>query len=115
MAVPRHLSAAAKRWFRAVSALYELEEHHFLLLELAAEAWDRCRAARRALDDQGTIFIDRYGQPRPRPEVAIERHSRVAFARLIRELDLDISPPVEPRRPPPLLSNRRNADQAPHR
>jgi hypothetical protein len=45
MAVPRHLSPAAKRWFRAVSALYELETHHFLRLTLACEAWDRCAAA----------------------------------------------------------------------
>ena len=113
MAVPRHLSPAAKRWFRAISALYELESHHFLLLTLAAEAWDRCCAARRALDDQGTIYTDRYGQPRPRPEVAIERDSRIAFARLLRELDLDVNPPVEPKRPPLLPSNRHAAAATP--
>jgi phage terminase small subunit len=106
MAVPRHLSPAAKRWFRAVSTLYELESHHFLLLTLACEAWDRCNAARRALDEEGTTYTDRHGQPRPRPEVAIERDSRIAFARLLRELDLDVNPPVEPKRPPPLQSNR---------
>ena len=113
MAVPRHLSPAAKRWFRAVSELYELEEHHFLLLTLAAEAWDRCCAARRALDAEGTTFVDRHGQPRPRPEVAIERDSGIRFARMLRELDLDVNPPVEPKRPPSLLSNRRHAGQAP--
>jgi hypothetical protein len=107
MAVPRHLSPGAKRWFRAVSACYELENHHLLLLCLAAEAWDRCCGARRVLDAEGTTFIDRHGQPRPRPEVAIERDSRIAFARLLRELDLDINPPVDPKRLPSLRSNAR--------
>jgi hypothetical protein len=106
MPIPRHLNPGAKRWFRAASALYELESHHFLLLTLAAEARDRCCGARRILDAEGTTLIDRHGQPRPRPEVAIERDSRSAFARLLRELNLDINPPIEPRRPPSLLSNR---------
>ena len=105
MAVPRHLSPAAKRFFRAVSEVFELENHHFLLLTLAAEAWDRCNGARRVLDAQGTTYIDRHGQPRPRPEVAIERDSRIAVARLLRELDLDIAPPADPKRPPSLHSN----------
>jgi len=38
-------------------------------------------------------------QPRPRPEVAIERDARLAFARLLRELDLGAPPPMEPRPP----------------
>ena len=48
-----------------------------------------------------------YLAPRSRPEIAIERDSRVAFARLIRELDLDTNSPAESSRPPALRSNRR--------
>jgi hypothetical protein len=80
-----------------------------LLLTLAAEAWDRCCGARLVLDAEGTTFADRHGQPCPRPEVAIERDSRIAFARLLRKLDLDVNPPVEPKRPFSLQSNRRDA------
>jgi len=69
-----------------------LEEHHVRLLTLAAEAWDRAQEARVALAQHGTTYTDRFGQPRARPEVNIERDARIAFARLLRELDLDGEP-----------------------
>jgi hypothetical protein len=62
------------------------------LLTAAAEAWDRCQEARVALAGVGTTYQDRFGQPKSRPEVAIERDSRIAFARLLRELALDGAP-----------------------
>jgi hypothetical protein len=82
-----------------------LEGHHIRLLTLAAESWDRCQQAREALED-GLTFTDRWGQPHAKPEVAIERDSRLAFARLLRELDLDTEPPADLRRGPGLRSNR---------
>jgi len=104
---PAHLKPATRRWFAGVLERYELEEHHRRLLTLAGEAWDRCQAAREAISEHGIVFVDRFGAPRVRPEVGIERDARVAFARLVRELDLDVAPPAEPRRTPALNSNRR--------
>ena len=104
---PKHLKPATRRWFADVCSLFELEQHHMRLLALAGEAWDRCQQAREILDCDGLSYTDRFGAPRVRPEVAIERDSRVAFARLLRELDLDVAPPAEPRRAPALSSNRR--------
>jgi len=105
---PRHLEPATRAWWRQVARAYELEPHHFRLLALAGEAWDRGTAARVAIVEHGLTFIDRFGAPHARPEVAIERDSRIAFARLIRELDLDVDPPAEQRRAPAIVSNRRN-------
>src|SRR4051812_364764 len=97
---PAHLAPATKRWWRSVVEGFELEDHHLKLLALAAESWDRCTAAREALAVNGMTFLDRFQQPHARPEVAIERDSRIAFARLVRELALDdVSPPESPRPP----------------
>ena len=104
---PAHLTAKTRRWFASVCNEFELEEHHLRLLELACEAWDRCQAARAVIDKEGMIYVDRFDAPRARPEIVIERDCRLAFARLVRELDLDLAPPVDASRPPALRSIRR--------
>ena len=103
---PEHLRAPTKKWWRSVVADYELEPHHVRLLTLAAEAWDRGQQAREALAKCGLTFVDRFDQPRSRPEVMIERDSRISFARLLRELDLDVEAPPETPRAPNLKSLR---------
>src|ERR1700704_2344311 len=103
---PSHLRPETRRWWRDVLERYELEKHHRMLLQRAAEAWDRGEDAPEALAINGITFLDRFGCPRSRPEIAVERDSRIAFARLIRELDLDIDGPSLSR-PPALDSNRR--------
>jgi phage terminase small subunit len=103
---PRHLKPNTRDWFAQVMAEYVLEPHHVRLLTLAGEAWDRCQQAREALVRHGLTFNDRFGKPRARPEVAVERDARIAFARLLRELDLDVSEPATAR-PPAIRSNRR--------
>jgi phage terminase small subunit len=107
MKAPKHLRPATRKWFEHVAKTYELEEHHERLLQLAAEAWDRGEEAREAIALHGLTCLDRYGGPRVRPEVGVETTARAAFARLIRELDLDITAPASPSRPPLLRSNRR--------
>jgi len=103
---PKHLRKSTAEWFRSVAKSYELEPHHVRLLQLAAEAWDRVEEAREALAEHGLTFEDRFGQPHARPEVAVERDSRLAFARLLRELDLDADPPRDTSRLPALRAFR---------
>jgi phage terminase small subunit len=104
---PSHLQPATKRWFLDVLDAYQLEDHHVKLLTLAAEAWDRCAQARKAIGKLGITYVDSKGSPHARPEIRIERDSRLSFVRLLRELDLDVDLPAEASRPPALKSNRR--------
>jgi phage terminase small subunit len=104
---PAHLRTATARWWRSVLDDFALEDHHVRLLTLAATAWDRAEQAREAIDALGPTFSDRFGQPKSRPEIAVERDSMVTFCRVLRELDLDVDPPAERSRPPALRSNRR--------
>ena len=104
---PAHLSDAAAAWWRAVLTDYDLAPHHFRLLQLAGEAWDRTQEARQLLDREGLVVTTGDGGVKAHPAVAIERDSRLAFARLVRELDLDRGEPApEMARPPALASNR---------
>jgi phage terminase small subunit len=105
---PRHLSHDMKVWFDSVVATYQMEPHHLRLLQLACEAWDRASDARQEIGEIGMTFIDKHGSPHPVPQVGIERDARIAFARILRELDLDAEPPKSPSQPPSLRSIRRS-------
>lgn len=96
-AAPKHLQPETREWWLSVIADYDLDPHHVRLLTLAGESWDRCQQAREAIAKHGLTFEDRLGVPRSRPECAIERDSRIAFARLVRELNLDVDAPAESR------------------
>lgn len=100
-----HLRPATREWYTSVLAAYDLESHHLKLLRLAAEAWDRTQMAREVIDREGLTFTDSGGFPKPRPEVAIERDARIGFARLIRELRLDVASPGENDIRPPRISS----------
>lgn len=105
---PPHLSSSSAEWWRTTLQAYVLEAHHLRLLQLACEAWDRCQQAREVLQDEGLTVQNEAGI-KPHPCIAIERDSRLAVARLVRELDLDTEPPVPARfGPPNLFSNRGN-------
>lgn len=98
--IPKHLSNDAKKLFKYVTESFELEQHHLHLLCLACEALTRAKQARKEIEKYGLTSVDRYGQVKMRPEVQIERDSRISFCRLIRELNLSEEP--EESRPPRL-------------
>jgi len=106
---PRHLSDESRAWFAAVTKEFDLESHHIKLLQSACESWDRMTQARDLLKVEGITFIDRHGHIRPHPAVNIERDSRALFARLVRELGLDVVEPDEVRPPRIQGNNQRRA------
>jgi phage terminase small subunit len=103
---PGHLNPATRRWFNQVVADFELEPHHLMILTTASDSWDRMVGARGEIARDGMTYTDRFGAPHVHPAVAIERDSRIGFLRALRELNLDVSMPDEPR-PPGLGAGRR--------
>ena len=101
---PRHLRAATRRWWLNVVSDWQLEEHHIRLLTLAGESWDRCAQARELIAAEGLTTQTKTGGARLHPAVRVETDAKLAFARLLRELDLDVAPPAEAKRPPALRS-----------
>ncbi len=95
---PKHLHAAGRTLWLAVVRDYALEPFHLTLLQAACEARDRLDEARVAIDRDGAVVGGLHG-PKASPWVAIERDSRVAMARLLRELGLDLETPTTPRPP----------------
>lgn len=89
LTAPKHLSKRMRALWAETVREYEMGAHHLELLRLALEAIDRCAQARDAIAADGAYLPGRYGGSRPHPALAVERDSRIAAARLFRELRLD--------------------------
>ena len=111
---PRHLKPATRRWWLSVVTDWELEEHHVRLLTLACEAWDRCQQARELINRDGLTTPTGSGGAKLHPAVRVEQDARTGFARLLRELDLDVDAPAQDatKRPPVLRSIRGGSSAA---
>ena len=86
---PPELNDGAAAIWRTVCGRFVFEPHEIALLAVTLSAWTRMDEARCVLDREGTVYVDRFGAPRSRPEVAHERDNRIAFMRGWRELGLD--------------------------
>jgi len=93
-APPDHLQPATKAWWQSITAEFQLEKYQFAVLQSAAEAWDLYRHALTELNKHGLTFTDAKGMVRARPEAAIARDARTSFLRALRELKLDVDPPL---------------------
>lgn len=99
-AAPEHLSERSSSLWADVVVEYDLAPHQLELLQRACEAADRADEARDLLAADGLVVTDRYGQVKPHPAAAIERDSRIAEARLLRELALEPGSGEDDPRPP---------------
>lgn len=99
---PGHLSPASKRLFKRLATDYDLAEepHAVEVLRLACEALDRAEQARQQIAKDGAYVLDRFGQTKAHPALAVERDSRIGATRCFRELSLDAEA-GEPRVPRP--------------
>ena len=104
---PKHLTPAAKKWWRTTASEFDLDAHHLHLLTLACEMLDRSADARSIVQTEGAIIRDRFNQSRENPAAKLERDSKITFARLLRELALDIEDPHDTTRPPVITRRQR--------
>lgn len=97
---PAHLSREAKQWWGAIMGEFQIDDRAGeLLLLLALESFDRMRASQKAIEAEGAVVTDRFGQQKPNPHVLIERDSRTAVQRALKQLNLDIALPGPVGRP----------------
>ena len=90
---PDHLTDEAKAIWQEILTEYDISDAAGLrILRVALESFDRAQAARQAIDEQGMTFLDKFGQPKPHPLLAIERDSRAAFLTGLKALNLDLEP-----------------------
>jgi P27 family predicted phage terminase small subunit len=90
---PHHLSKEAKRIWREILEGYAIDDPAGLrILRVALEAFDRAQSAREAIDKDGMILMDKFGQVKPHPLLPVERDSRAAFLAGLKALNLDLEP-----------------------
>ena len=98
--IPKHLQKEGGNFWESVLSDFNIiDGHHLKLLENACVCLDRMAQARRHIRKHGGFYKDRFGTPKENPAHKTERDNKILFARLLRELNLDISPPKESRTP----------------
>lgn len=101
---PAHLSARGKQLWRTLTEAYVFGAHELELLRVGLEALDRCEEARRLIAEEGSVFRDRFGQPKQHPATRVEAESRLQYVKCMRELALD--PEAVPESRPPSMRGR---------
>ena len=97
---PTHLKTEGRKFWKHVLRDFDLvDAHHLKDLELSCQCLDRIEEARIKIETEGSYFRDRFGQPKESPWCKAERDNKVLFARLLRELSLDLNIPEESRPP----------------
>ncbi|MFC1886061.1 P27 family phage terminase small subunit [Thermodesulfobacteriota bacterium] len=101
---PKHLKKQGRKFWKSVLSDFVLKDsHHLVIFENACQCLDRIDEAQAEIKVQGAYYTDRFGQPKEHPAHKTERDNKILFARLLRELNLDIEP-LKENRPPALYS-----------
>lgn len=90
---PKGLSTEARRWWREIRTEYEIRDSAgLLLLQTAAEQFDRMRIEEATVAKEGSVVRDRFGQPKQHPAVLNAREARAALLKCLKALNLDLEP-----------------------
>lgn len=86
---PKHLRAPAKKMWDRLRADFDIDDSAGLaLLEAACSAYQLSEDARELVRREGMTTVDRFGQTRSHPGVAIERDARSQMIAAFRALKL---------------------------
>lgn len=86
---PSGLSAESRKLWDSVVEAFKLEAHHLTILANTLRSLDLLRKAEAALETEGLITQDRFGQKKPHPACVIARDSRSGVLQGFRQLGLD--------------------------
>ena len=104
MATPRApagLSAEALKLFRETREQYSIDDAPSLvLLGNACRALDRLRLAEAIVKKEGSVYSDRFGQPKAHPAAARVDAENLTLQRSLRELGINLAPLPSSSRPP---------------
>ena len=90
---PRGLSAEARKLWSEIVREYSITDPAGLsILRAGLESFDRAATAKRLLDVEGAVVVDRWNQRKVHPAAAVERDSRAAWLSALKQLNLDIEP-----------------------
>ncbi|MFC1481832.1 phage terminase small subunit P27 family [Candidatus Neomarinimicrobiota bacterium] len=90
---PDYLSKEARQWWDRIALEYDIsDEAGLLLLQTALEAFDRMRAAQKAINEDGEVIKDRFEQIKAHPMLTVERDSRAQMLAALKALNLDLEP-----------------------
>lgn len=90
---PKALSAEGRRWWQAIRDEYDVRDSAgLLLLQTAAEQFERMRAEERVIDREGSVLADRFGQKKQHPAVLNARDARTQMLQCLKALNLDVTP-----------------------
>jgi len=88
-APPGHLRTPAKALWARLREDYCIDDAGGLaLLEATCASYQRCEEARALIGKEGLTTVDRFGQTRAHPGIAIERDSRGQMISALRALKL---------------------------
>ena len=87
--VPKSLKGSARKLWIRLREDFEISDAAGLgLLEIACLAYARMHEAREVIEKDGAVVLDRFGQAKANPAVAIERDAAGTMTRALRALHL---------------------------
>jgi P27 family predicted phage terminase small subunit len=89
---PKSLAADGRKLWASIVEAFDLDPAALSILEAACLSQDRETAAMKAIKAEGMTTTDRYGRCKAHPAVLIERDSRAAKLKALKQLGLDLEP-----------------------